>query len=190
MCFRVHLVSPKQPNEKKYSRAQKDLPSALSLVHHKRQEHVKQHHTRHEQRMDRLQEMSVEHQLRDRQHTVQQMHRVVAPAACGRGDGAIAEQGPEDDGDDDVEADHGAVQEPVQVAEPAASLGVDPVAAREGGLAQVADGPQRCALLGGEREEGRMIDRTELAELLLIECSDSNGREQSLRVLMGHKKQI
>lgn len=97
--------------------------------------------------------MSVEYQLRDRQHTVQQMHRVVTPAAQGCGDGAIAEQGPEDNGDDDMECDHGAVQEPVKVAEPVTGLGVDPVATRGDGLAQVADTPQRCALLGGEREE-------------------------------------
>lgn len=90
-------------------RPKEDLPSALSLVHHKRQEHIEQHHACHEQRVDRLQEMSVEYQLRDRQHTVQQMHRVVTPAAQGCGDGAIAEQGPEDDGDDDMECDHGAV---------------------------------------------------------------------------------
>lgn len=41
----------------------------------------------------------------------------------------------------------------MKVAEPVTGLGVDPVATRGDGLAQVADTPQRCALLGGEREE-------------------------------------
>lgn len=35
-----------------------------------------------------------------------------------------------------------------------------------------------------------MIDRTELAKLLLIDCSAFNGRVRPLRVLMGHKMQI
>lgn len=96
--------------------------------------------------MDGLQEMSVKHQLTDRQDTVQQMDGVVVPAAQGRGWGAGAEQGPKDDGHDDMEGDHSAIQEPVKVAEPATGLAGDPVAALGGRLAQIADGPEGCAL--------------------------------------------
>jgi hypothetical protein len=133
-------------NNNKNPNKHNNLPGTLSRVHHKRQEHIKQHDARHEQRVNGLQEVSVKHQLTDRQDTVQQMDGVVVPAAQGRGWGAGAEQGPEDDGYDDMEGDHGAVQEPVQVTEPAAGLAVDPVAALGGRLAQVADGPEGCAL--------------------------------------------
>lgn len=109
--------------------------------------------------MDRLQEVPVKHQLTDRQHTIQQMHRDVLPARERRGQGARVEQGPEDDRHDDVEADHGAVQEPVQVAEPAASLVVDPVVALGGWLAEIADGPEGCALERLQRREGAIVKR-------------------------------
>ena len=68
--------------------------------------------------MDRLEEMAIEDQLKERKDAVDRVDRIVLPVPKGCEGRAGVEECPVDDRDNKVEGHNGGVEEPVEVAPP------------------------------------------------------------------------
>jgi len=115
-------------------------PAVLRCMDDKSQEHVKHHDSGNNERVDGLERVSVEDQLKDRESTVQCVNRNVLPISKRTLGPTIAEQGPEDNRDNKVEGYHGGIKKPMDPAPPWGPV-LEPLSPFVAGLSQIPNGP-------------------------------------------------